>query len=126
MGADQQVPDISHAGVVLISVLLGTYLACMLGLSLYSAWTPRWTNQLDAFAVMRITAAVPGRFPLRLAHSPDEVEDLDKLPGWIGGATGVEGGGVDGVGELGLGGEMPLGGKKRYRCYAADDMENPA
>jgi hypothetical protein len=126
MGADQQVPDISHAGVVLISVLLGTYLACMLGLSLYSAWTPRWTNQLDAFAVMRISAAVPGRFPLRLAHSPDEVEDLDKLPGWIGGATGVEGGGVDGVGELGLGGEMPLRGKKRYRCYAADDMENPA
>lgn len=121
MSADQQVPDIPHAGVVLISVLLGTHLVCMLGLSLYSAWTPRWTNQLDAFAVIRIGAAVPGRFPLRLAHSPDEVEDLDKLPGWIGGATGVEDSGVDGVGA-----EMPLRGKKRYRCYAADGMENPA
>jgi hypothetical protein len=97
MGAYQQVPDIPHAVVVLISVLLGTYLVSMLGLSLYIAWIPRWTNQLDAFAVMRISAAVPGQFPLRLARSPDEVEDLDKLPGWIGGATDVEGAGIDGV-----------------------------
>ena len=36
------------------------------------------------------------------------------------GATGVEGGGVDGVGR-----EMPLRGKK-YRWYSADDMENLA
>ncbi|KAJ5109957.1 hypothetical protein N7532_002602 [Penicillium argentinense] len=126
MGADQQVPDIPHAGVVIISYLLGTYLVRMLRPSLYSTWTTRWTNQLDTFAVMRIGAAVPSRFPLWLAHSPDDVEGLDKLPGWIGGVTGVEGSGVDGVGELGLGGEMPLRGKKRYRCYAADGIENPA
>ena len=29
----------------------------------------------------------------------------------------VEDDGVDGVGKLGVGGEMPLRGKKRYRCY---------
>ncbi|KAJ5508457.1 hypothetical protein N7527_010600 [Penicillium freii] len=60
---------------------------------------------------MRIGAAVLGRFPLLLAHSLDEVEDFGKLPGWVD-ATGVEDDGVDGVG-----GEMSLGRKKRYRCY---------
>lgn len=43
-GADMQIPLISLTGIVLISVLLGIYLACMLALSLYAAWTPRWTN----------------------------------------------------------------------------------
>lgn len=31
IGDDQQVPDIRHADVVLISVLLGIYFVCMLG-----------------------------------------------------------------------------------------------
>ncbi|KAJ5978123.1 hypothetical protein N7501_001465 [Penicillium viridicatum] len=68
---------------------------------------------------MRICAAVLGRFPLRLAHSLDEVEDFGKLPRWVNGATGVEDDGVDGVDKLGVGGEMPLRGKKRYRCYVS-------
>lgn len=74
-------------------------------------------DELDAFTMMRIGAAVVGRFPLRLAHSLDEVEDFGKLPGWVDGATSVEDDGVSGVGELGVGGEMPLRRKKRYRCY---------
>lgn len=120
LGVDQQVPSISQAGVVLISILLALYLLCILGLSLYAAWTPRWTNQLDSFAMMRIGSAAPGRFPLRLAHSSDEVNDLDQLPGWIGSTTGVE---TDKtcVSELGLGGETALEGKKRYRCYASGE-----
>ncbi|CAG8386465.1 unnamed protein product [Penicillium salamii] len=89
LGVDQQVPDISKAGMILISILLGVYLFCILGLSLYVAWTPRWTNQLDSFAMMRIVSAAPGCFPLRLAHNPDEVKDLDELPGWIGGTADV-------------------------------------
>ncbi|OKP10039.1 hypothetical protein PENSUB_4504 [Penicillium subrubescens] len=120
LGVDQQVPSIPHAGVVLISILLALYLLCILGLSLYAAWTPRWTNQLDSFAMMRIGSAAPDRFPLRLAHSSDEVNDLDQLPGWIGSTTGVE---TDNtcISELGLGGETALEGKKRYRCYAGGE-----
>lgn len=61
---------------------------------------------------MCIGAAVLGRFPLRLPPNLDRVEDFGKLLRWIGGVTGVEDGGVDGVGR-----EMPLR-EKRYRCYA--------
>lgn len=43
---------------------------------------------------MRICAAVLGQFPPRLAHNLDEVEDFGGLPRWIGGATGVEDGGL--------------------------------
>ncbi|KAJ5392553.1 hypothetical protein N7509_008043 [Penicillium cosmopolitanum] len=84
MGVDQQIPYISHAGKVLISLLLGTYISCILGLSIYVAWKPRWTNQLDSFAMMRIGSSQPGQFPLKLAHNPDDVRALDKLPGWVG------------------------------------------
>lgn len=67
MGADQQVPHIPHAGTVLISTF--RQLPCILGLA------PVW--RVDA------TMDEPGRFPLRLAHSPDGVEDFDKRSGWI-------------------------------------------
>ncbi|CAG8106635.1 unnamed protein product [Penicillium salamii] len=117
LGVDQQVPDISNAGMILISTLLGVYLFCILGLSLYVAWTPRWTNQLDSFAMMRIGSAAPGRFPLRLAHNPDEVRDLDELPGWIGGTAEVERHNTGHVYNLGLGGEESLKMKRRYHCY---------
>lgn len=118
LGVDQQVPDMSRAGMIVVSLLMGLYLSCLLALAVYGAWTPRWTNQLDAFSMMRVSSAVPGLFPLRLAHDPDDVRALDELPGWIGGVDGVQGGG--GVGELGLGGELPLSGKEKYHCYAFD------
>ncbi|CAG8138077.1 unnamed protein product [Penicillium salamii] len=120
LGVDQQVPDISKAGMILISILLGVYLFCILGLSLYVAWTPRWTNQLDSFAMMRIGSAAPGRFPLRLAHNPDEVKDLDELPGWIGGTADVERHKTGHVYNLGLGGEESLKMKRRYHCYVGE------
>lgn len=39
MGVDQQVPEVSRAGVILISILLGLYLTSLLALLVYSAWT---------------------------------------------------------------------------------------
>lgn len=114
---DLQIPFISPAGVVLVSVVLGIYLTFMLALSVYSAWTPRWTNQLDSFAMMRIGGSLPRRVPFLLAHSPGKVDALDKLPGWIGDVAGAQGGEVNRVGELGLGGEAPVKRGARYRCY---------
>lgn len=119
-GTDMQIPHISRAGVILISVLLALYLASVLALSLYTAWTPRWTNQLDSFAIMRISGSLPNRFPLRLAQNPDKVRDLDELPGWIGDVSGAQFGEVDRVGELGLGGEMPLRGGAKYHHWYYD------
>lgn len=121
LGADQQIPTISHAGEVLISTLLGIYLFCILGLSLYVRLKPRWTNQLDSFAMMRIGSAAPGRFSLQLAHNPDKIGDLDKLPGWIGGTPGEKRHETDDVYELGLGGEESLTRKRRYHCYATKE-----
>ena len=45
-------------GILVISVLLGTFLASFLGLIIYSAVSPRWTAQLDAFAMLRIGASI--------------------------------------------------------------------
>ncbi|KGO74712.1 hypothetical protein PITC_083210 [Penicillium italicum] len=120
-------PHITHAGVALMFILPGTYLVCILGISLYSAWMPPWTNQLDAFAMMRCGGtsliSAPADAKPRRGRGPD--------CGGTGADGGVEGGWVDGVGELGvgelgLGGEIPLRGKKMYCCCAADDMENTA
>ncbi|KGO43012.1 hypothetical protein PEXP_027610 [Penicillium expansum] len=91
MGADQQIPDIPHAGAVLISILLGIYLVWILGVSLYSTWTPRWMNPRRVCHDARGRGGV--RLIFRLTHIPAEFEDFDKLLGWIGGATGVGGGG---------------------------------
>ncbi|PGH12453.1 hypothetical protein AJ79_04289 [Helicocarpus griseus UAMH5409] len=119
MGVDQQIPALSLAGMILVSILLGLYLASLLALSVYSAWIPRWTEQLNSFAVMRMSAALADQFPLRLAHSPDNIKAFDELPGWVGGVADVEPDAVSGqVGELALGGEMSLRGRKKYRSYS--------
>ncbi|OQE16401.1 hypothetical protein PENSTE_c024G00002 [Penicillium steckii] len=121
MGVDQQIPNISHAGKVLISLLLGTYIFCILGLSLYITWTPRWTNQLDSFAMMRIGSSQLGQFPLRLAHNPDNVKALDKLPGWIGSTQGGKIDKTEYMYSLDLGGEESLQGRRRYCSYATEE-----
>lgn len=118
MGVDLQAPQISPASEVLISILLGIYLIIILGLSVYSTWTPRWTHQLDSFAMMRIGS---GRFPLQLAHSPEDVRDLDELPGWIGGTPSGEKDKTEYVYKLGLGGQESLQMKRRYQCYTAEE-----
>lgn len=120
-GTDLQIPHISTAGINLISILLGIYLTCLLTLSLYTAYTPRWTNQLDSFAMMRIGGSLPNRFPFQLAHNTSKVKSLDELPGWIGDVSDAQGGEMNRVGELGLGGEIPIKGGTKYPCYAVND-----
>lgn len=119
-GADISIPAISRAGMILISSLWGVYLACLFGLAIYSVKTPRWTNQLDGFAMMRIGAAVSGQISLDVADGTKGIEALDQLPGFIGDATGGEGD----VGALGMGATTPLNGVRPYRCYERDGEEN--
>ncbi|KAF8815774.1 hypothetical protein BYT27DRAFT_7192152 [Phlegmacium glaucopus] len=82
-------------------------------MSLYSTWTPCWTDQLDAFAMMRIGAAIAESIPFRVANTTDRIKILDETPGWVGDAT--EGKGK--VGELGIGAPTPLRGRRNYACY---------
>ena len=117
MGADTKVPVISNTGITAVSAVLGLFLTALLALAAYSAWTPRWTDQLDAFAMLRLGASLAEDIQLRIAHTAGSVPSLDSLPGWIGDAT--EGNGA--VGTLALGGQTSL---KRGREYVAYDVEH--
>jgi len=111
------IPAISLAGMIVISSLWAVYVACILGLAIYSARTPRWTNTLDAFAMMRIGAATRDeRIALKVGFETQTVDALDELPGMVGDATGGEGE----VGALGLGALAPLNGVRLYEAYGGE------
>ncbi|TQW09929.1 hypothetical protein IF2G_02719 [Cordyceps javanica] len=116
LGNDLQIPSISCQGVIVASALLGVFLCSLLCLSIYSALTPRWTNKLDSFAMLRIGAFESRHFPLYLSNNVDMVEALDKLPGWIGTA---ESGTPEKPVALELGGPIGLKKQSRYRAYRA-------
>ncbi|GFF53998.1 lipase 5 [Aspergillus udagawae] len=114
MGVDVQIPHISRAGIIFVSVLLGLDLACLLVLSLYSAWIPRWTGTLDSFAILQTGASISKRVPLPAAQAVSRIKILDETPGWMGNASDGD------IGELCLGGQRPLEKTPRYRCYDTD------
>lgn len=114
------IPEISSAGIVVISSLWAIYLACLLSLAVYSVRTPRWTNQLDAFAMIRVGAATTDeRICWKVGFETQTIDALDDLPGFIGDATEGEGD----VGRLGMGSLTPLNGTRAYRCYRGDEMD---
>ncbi|KAI0966345.1 hypothetical protein F4678DRAFT_299914 [Xylaria arbuscula] len=113
LGADIQIPVISLAGKILISTLLGIYLFGVLCMALYAARVSRWANTLDAFAMMRVGAAMGDRVPLLVCPDVNRVSALDEMPGNFGDATGGEGK----VGELAIGAKTPLKRKRIYRSY---------
>lgn len=117
LGEDTVVLSISVGGVVVISVLLGVYLAALTAVAVYASRFPRWTQRLNGFALMRIGAIkeVTGRLPLRVGMNADLIGALDELLGWVG--DGAEDGGM---GWLGLEARRRLDGKSRYLCYDGD------
>ena len=112
-GANAQKPAIKSPGVPVISTLLGIYLLGLFAVAFYSALTPSWTTQLDAFAMMRIGAAISEEVPLKVVDDTKNVHILDRTPGYFGDASG----GVGNVGELGLGVHTPLARRRKYRSY---------
>ncbi|KAK5683196.1 hypothetical protein LTS10_004727 [Elasticomyces elasticus] len=113
MGADTTVPVLSTTGLLAVSVLLGLFLTALLTLAAYSALTPRWTDQLDSFAMLRLGASLAEDIQLKIAHTAEDVSALDKLPGWIGDKTDGE----SSVGELGLGAQRRLAASRNYAAY---------
>jgi hypothetical protein len=113
-GVAMNIPAVSRAGMILVSSLWAVYIACLLGLAVYSARSPRWTNTLDAFAMMRVGVATKDeRIALKVGFEIQTIEALDDLPGMVGDATGGEGE----VGVLGLGASTPLNGVRLYESY---------
>jgi hypothetical protein len=117
-GADTLVPVISRTGILVISILLGVFLASPLGLAIYSAVLPRWTDQLDAFAMLRIGASISDKIQFRTIPNAQRVRVLDELPGWIGDAASGE----DAQGELALGGPRRLHSKRKFAAYVVEDI----
>ena len=121
LGADTDVPVISKTGMVLISILLGMDLTCLLGLAIYSSLTPTWTNQFDAFAMMRLGAAMHEELPLHVSYSHSQVKVLDTTSGFVG--DGPEETTNGSIRQLTLGATTPVERQKKYRCYKALSLE---
>ncbi|RMZ12630.1 hypothetical protein D0864_00657 [Hortaea werneckii] len=117
VGADTDIPVISKAGMVLISVLLGLDLACLLGLAIYSSLTPTWTDQFDAFAMMRLGAAMHEKVPLHVSYSHSRVKVLDTTSGFVGDAPEESSNGS--IRQLTLGATAPVKRQGEYRCYTS-------
>ncbi|KUJ08929.1 uncharacterized protein LY89DRAFT_788365 [Mollisia scopiformis] len=111
-GADTQVPTISHAGIIIISTLLALYLVSLFIIALYTSLSPRWTNQLDAFAMMQIGAAMSDKISLMVMTRQSHTNILDEAPGWIGDVADEH----EKVGRLGLGARRRLDPKRLYGC----------
>lgn len=115
-GADTVVPAIPLSGIIVVSVLLGIFLASLLGLAIYSALSPRWTEQLDAFAMLRIGASIADAIQFRPTPDDRQIRALDELPGWVGDATGGEGE----LGDLALGGSGKLDKGREFAAYIVE------
>lgn len=111
--ADSQVPHISTTGLIIISLLLSLEMLLLIPLAVYASWSPRWTAQLDSFAMMRIGATITDKFPLLLSWNKDRINVLDKIPGWIGDQLPEEN-----IGMLGLGAPHGLRRDRKYASYA--------
>lgn len=116
-GADTIVPTISLAGIITISVLMGVFLTMLLALAIYGAVRPRWADQLDAFAMLRIGASIHEEIKFRQTQEVRKIKVLDRLPGWIGDATEGEGE----RGRLALGAMGRLNWKCKFVLYDDSD-----
>lgn len=115
-GTDITIPRISLTGIIVPSVLLGVFLVALFGLAVYSAFTTRWTDQLDAFAMLRIGASIAPDIQFRVIDKPGRISALDELPGWVGDGTDGEGR----LGELALGARRRLNGTRRFPLYVVE------
>jgi hypothetical protein len=116
LGADTVVPTISRAGIIVVSAVLGLFIIGLFALAVYSALPPRWTTRFDAFAMMRIGAAMADELPLLVLRNTDRIEALDRLPGRVGDTTESD----ELIGHLGLGAPNVISWKKSYACYPGD------
>ncbi|PHH64963.1 hypothetical protein CDD81_3600 [Ophiocordyceps australis] len=114
MGADTLVPVMSPAAMAFISAQLCLFLGSLLAMALYSALKPRWTLQLDAFAMMGIGAHAAEKFPLLVTRKVQEYSVLDQMPGWIGDAMGDQDE-INSAGQLELGALLPGKGARPSR-----------
>lgn len=114
-GADTNIPTIKPGGVIVVSVLLGLFIVTLFAMTWYASHVPTWTTTFNAFAMMRIGAAIAEHVPLLIGKKEGKISVLDQTPGWIGDSEpDAE------IGRLGLGAEGQLRAKRKYACYVGD------
>jgi hypothetical protein len=111
LGTDTTICALSASGEIAISVLLGFYLLGIGAVALYLSCVPCWSPTMDAFAMMKIGASIPGEVSL-LAGGEENVDALDKAPGLVGDVH------PDApIGRLGLGAQGYLKVGREYYSY---------
>lgn len=113
-GQDTAVPIISVFGIIIVSMLLVTSLLFLFIVALYASLSPRWTNQLDAFAMMKIGAAISDKITLTVSTGKGQTSVLDDTPSWIWDVSDES----EGVGRLGLGAKRRLNSRRDFSADA--------
>ncbi|KAF2453807.1 hypothetical protein BDY21DRAFT_119374 [Lineolata rhizophorae] len=119
-GMESYAPDLSLAGIIVGSILLGLHIVGLFALALYAFFGRPWTRSLDSFAMMKIGAAYADQFPLRLGYKTSEYSTgfLDRLPGFVGDGTPSAQ-----FGRLEMGAAAPL---RANRQYQSSDPRHPS
>ncbi|OQE47016.1 hypothetical protein PENCOP_c001G08026 [Penicillium coprophilum] len=122
LGTDMDLPSISTAGIITVSILMGLYLVPLLALSLYAGYYPRWTERLDSFVMLRFGAFAGDKvFPLLVGRNTEECPELDEMPGVVRDVSTSSPGEAVRIGRLGFGEGKILQGGRRYESFKGDD-----
>lgn len=112
MGVDFDMPNISRTGAITISCLLAIFISSLIAMAIYASYVPTWTSSLDAFALMRIGAAIGEPLQLQLTNDTRSMRVLDTRSGYVGDAAPDSS-----VGVLSLGARARLRRKRKYRGF---------
>jgi hypothetical protein len=122
LGADMNLPSISPAGTIVVTVLMALYLLPLLALSLYAGLSHRWTERLDSFVMLRFGAFAGDKvFPLLIGRKSDKVDELDEMSGVVRDVATYPGDEAIKIGRLGFGEGSKLREGRRYECFQGDD-----
>lgn len=122
-GTSIQKPDISLAGLVVVSTLLAMQIIGLTLLAIYASRKATWTAALDSWAMLRLGAEIGrGNLPAVSAFEAKRAGVLDVQKGWVG-DLGLEGreGEVE-LRELGLGGGERIRGGTLYRIVRGEEV----
>ena len=123
-GYSVEKPSIPLPAVVLISILLLFQLIGLAWLSILGSGRSTWTSSMNAFALLRMGAALHKEMPLISVMKAAELEILDEKPGWVGGD-----GREQGTEKLVMGGSEEVKSDTKYRMveneqeWAMDEWE---
>lgn len=80
----ERAPNVTLAGIIVVSIVIGFNLRGLLAKAIYVTWFPHWTGSLDAFNMLRLGSSISEHVPFKVSINDDGVHVLDELPGVVG------------------------------------------